>query len=69
VVLELEEGLALQLSRFFFFLAIPWWLGRCLAKLWFPCTETANVWDGAKEQKRIASAESAKMFRSFAGIS
>lgn len=31
---ELELGLGLQVSRFFFFFAIPWWLGRCLA-WWF----------------------------------
>lgn len=47
-----------------FFLAIPWWFGTCLAK-WFPCTVRARVWEGAKEQRTIASVDSANMLKSF----
>jgi hypothetical protein len=65
---RLEDlGLHRLLPRFF--LAMPWWLGICLAK-WFGWIETARVWEGAKEQRRTASVESAKMLRSLmAGIS
>ena len=52
-----------------FFLAMPWWLGTCLAK-WFAWTERARVREGAKEHRRRASVDSAKMLRSLiAGIS
>lgn len=67
--LEVEGfGLHRWVSRFFF-LAMPWWwLGLCLAR-WLAWMERARVWDGAKEQRRTASVDRAKMLRSLtAGI-
>ena len=65
----LDEDLGLHRGESRFFLATPWWFASCLAK-WSDRTETARVWDGAREQRRIANVDSAKMLRSLmAGIS
>jgi len=65
---RLEDlGLHRLVARFF--LATPWWFASCLGK-WSDRTERARVWDGAREQRRIANVDSAKILRSLmAGIS
>jgi hypothetical protein len=64
-----EEGLDLHRLLARFFLAMPWWFGSSLAR-WSGFIERARVWDGAREQRRIANVDSANMLRSLTeGIS